>query len=239
MRYTGIRGNWGANARHSGCRVCANQCAKTRNYLWVVKGNLSQKLPVLRGTRHARFRIVTAEGENVGIELNQLLARYYRNRSVRKRMSEFLGAPGPGAPAAIYIVGNDGFSDFSSPSPPSQLTALLRKGWDVERSLWDRGVLIADLDLEYANFDSELAPYLEPQRIFSLQQPVLDATLGVLACYGIVPLVLISGRGFHLVWSIARDCDAFRRLATLGSLTSGLAAQIPEAPVSGRPERRI
>jgi hypothetical protein len=73
--------------------------------------------------------------------------------------------------------------------------------------------LIADIDLEYHNFDNPAAPWLDPQRAFDLQQPVLDATLRILHQSGVAPLTLVSGRGFHLVWAVSRNSTALRRLS--------------------------
>ena len=95
------------------------------------------------------------------------------------------------------------------------------------RSLWDRS-LIARVDLEYHNFDNPAAPWLEPERAFRLQRPVLDATLQVLRESGILPLTVVSGRGFHLVWAVQRGSNAFRRLEGLGHVPASLQARYTE-----------
>jgi hypothetical protein len=87
----------------------------------------------------------------MGGEINELLRRYYRSRSIRKRMGEFLGRHDGGNPTAAYIVANDGYSAFGLPASPRFLPRYLDNGLDVARSLWDRESLIADLDLDYEN----------------------------------------------------------------------------------------
>ncbi len=161
-----------------------------------------------------------------------MLRRYYRNTSVRRRMHEFLGATRTKPATTVYIVGNNGWSGYLGPSPPSYLWRYLESRMDVERSLWDRASLIFDFDLEYHNFDSPAAAWLDPNRAFSLQLPFVNAALDVLDEAGIEPLILISGRGFHLLWSIAQSSPAFHSLAALGQVPPTLEAQYahPVAP---------
>ena len=158
-----------------------------------------------------------------------MLRRYYRNRSVRKRMYEFLGGSTPDKATAAYIVGTDGCSDYSEPSPPSCLQEYLGAGLEIERSLWDRESLIVDVDLEYVNFDCPAAAWLDPERAFGLQAPVLDATLQILGQAGLAPLILVSGRGFHLVWAVTRGSTTFRRLARLGRVPPSLEARYAQS----------
>jgi len=155
-------------------------------------------------------------------ELAETLRRFYGNNTIRRRMGEFLGS-------AAYIAGTDGYSDHGAPLSPACLQELLDSGLEVDRSLWDEESLIADIDLEYHNFDDPTAPWLDPERAFRLQQPVLDATLRILGEHGIAPLTLVSGRGFHLVWAIRRASHAFRRLAELGSVPPTLEARYAAA----------
>jgi len=149
---------------------------------------------------------------------NQELQNYYQSQTVRDRILEFLGS-------AVYVAGNDGTSELADLAPPSHLSEYLESGLEVDRSMWDRDSLIVHLDLEYHNFDKPAAAWLDPERGFRLQQSVLDAALQVLGKSGIVPLTLVSGRGFHLVWAVRRDSNAFHRLAELGHVPQSLQAR--------------
>jgi len=140
-------------------------------------------------------------------------------------MIEFLGRPALCDATAVYLTSNNGYSDFSAPVSPPCLLECLKNGWDVERSLWDKESLIADLDLDYENFDSAAAVYLDPGRVFALMEPVVSTTVQFLNHTGIEPLELISGRGFHLVWRVPRNSEAFRQLAALGQVPPSLAAK--------------
>lgn len=162
-------------------------------------------------------------------ELSDLLRECYQNRTVRERMWEFLGGVDPQKATAVYVVGNDGFSDFGQPTSPACLPECLEDGLEIDRSLWDQDSLIADIDLEYNNFDYPAAPWLNPERSFELQQPVLDATLRILHQSNVAPLTLVSGRGFHLVWAVSRNSAAFRRLVGLGRVPPSLEARYAQS----------
>ncbi|MGD1097531.1 MAG: hypothetical protein ABSB35_36790 [Bryobacteraceae bacterium] len=151
-------------------------------------------------------------------DLSDLLRRYYRNQTIHQRILDFLQG-------AEYIVGNDGFSDLGESSTISCLPQFLESGLELDRSLWDHQALIADIDLEYHNFDYPAAAWLDPDKAFKLQQPVLDAALHILGESGVAPMTLVSGRGFHLVWAVSRKSRAFRRLAGLGRVPSSLEAR--------------
>jgi hypothetical protein len=162
-------------------------------------------------------------------ELTRLIRRYYEDPGVRKRMYEFLGGADLRDATAIYITGTDGYSDYHLQSSPADVAEYLEGALEVDRSLWDAESLIADIDLEYHNFDYPAAPWLEPERAFQLQQPVLEATLETLGKAGIAPLTLVSGRGFHLLWAVRRNSKAFGRLIGLGQVPSSLGAKYAQA----------
>jgi len=162
-------------------------------------------------------------------ELSGLLRQYYKDSGVRKRMYEFLGGGDVKHATALYIAGTDGYSDYHVPSPPTDLIEYLEGALEVDRSLWDTQSLIADIDLEYHNFDYPAAPWRDPARAFQLQQPVLEATLQILGRAGIAPLTLVSGRGFHLVWAIRRNSKAFGRLVRLGHVPPSLMARYAQS----------
>lgn len=157
--------------------------------------------------------------------MKELLGRYYRNGDVRRRMTEFLGGRTLRSATAAYITANDGYSDFGEYAPATSLPAFLEEGLDIERSLWDSEALIVDIDLDYEHFDQPVVAYQEPERIFALHQPLLAAISQVLASAGVHPLVLVSGRGLHLVWKVSRSSEAFRRLAQLGRVPLDLSRE--------------
>jgi hypothetical protein len=143
--------------------------------------------------------------------------QYYGDTNVRARILEFIGAATGGESSCEFLTGSDESSSppFKSYSPQS-LNLLLECGFEVCRSLWDRTGLIADFDIEYVNFDNLAKAFVEPERVFAIQWPVVEAIEQLLRDYGIKPLHVLSGRGHHFVWRIERSSDEFKKLSALG-----------------------
>ena len=149
---------------------------------------------------------------------------HYADWAVRARVTEFLGGKATGSnPTAVYFVTTDEDTHLrSGPRPFDELSASLRQNLEIFRSLWDRESLLADLDIEYVNFDIPNLPYTKLERTFVLQEPLKREIQKALLGYGIAPLHLLSGSGHHFVWRIRRDSDCFARLAHLGCMPSSL-----------------
>ncbi|MFY9824029.1 MAG: hypothetical protein WAM82_21805 [Thermoanaerobaculia bacterium] len=143
---------------------------------------------------------------------------------VMTRRAEFLGGNSLEDATCVFLVAN-GISpeEEMPPFPPRELAQAV-PGWEIFRSLWDRNSLVVDLDVEYVNFDFPAEPYLDPERIFTLQQPVEAGIEEFLGKFGIFPLHLMSGRGHHFLWRVRRDSPAFTALGKLGRVPPGLAA---------------
>ena len=163
--------------------------------------------------------------------MNRPAAQYYRSAAVRARIREFLGQDSLGKPTCRYLVeGETTAFHLNEHLPISALDSLLDQGAEIARSLWDASALIADFDIEYVNFDRPDEAFLNPERTFALQVPVRQTIENLLAGYGIAPLHLLSGRGHHFVWQIARESPAFFYLAKLGHESPTLWKTIAEQP---------
>jgi hypothetical protein len=148
--------------------------------------------------------------------LGSELATYYRLPAVRARISEFLGATGGGEPAARFVTTAPAALYEPLPaSPQAALWVAVDRVLELARSLWDRGGLLAHLDLEHVHFDRPGESFTQPERAFALQRPVAEAIERVLGAAGIEPLHVLTGRGHHWAWRIARDSPAFWALAAL------------------------
>lgn len=148
---------------------------------------------------------------------------YYAHASVRARIGEFLGeATHDGRPAVYLAAGTERDSRHREALPVEELTSWMDRGAELNRSLWDRTSLLCHLDLEYVNFDDPAYPFTSEVRVFDLQQPVLAAAEALLGEYGIQPLKLMTGRGYHLVWRIDQHGKAFTELAALGHVSPSL-----------------
>jgi hypothetical protein len=142
---------------------------------------------------------------------------HYRDTNVRARILEFLGATKNGGLSCEFLTGSD---DRASPPfdaySPRALNSLLDGGLEICRSLWDRDALIADFDIEYVNFDNPAEAFTEPERVFTIQQPVSETIERILREYGIAALRVLSGRGHHFLWRIEQNSAVFRKLSQIG-----------------------
>jgi hypothetical protein len=144
-------------------------------------------------------------------------------------MREFIGEPNTGG---VYLAQCDEpFGTQPSLCPLEDLEQFLQQGVEISRSLWDASGIIAHLDIEYVNFDFPAEPYLDPLRIFALQQPVVLAIERLLVGWGIMPLHCLSGRGHHFVWRVGRRSQPFCRLAELGFQPAHLSEYYKRHPL--------
>lgn len=147
------------------------------------------------------------------------LNEYYFDRHVRNRLIEFLGGDSIDDVTTVFITANGhSFPYWYDPKPVSELWQYFERGTELARSLWDRTSLIAHLDIEYVNFDRPELAYIEYERAFAIQRPVIQTIEEVLLEFGITPLHLLSGRGHHLIWRIDLRSSAADRLAQIGHI---------------------
>lgn len=145
----------------------------------------------------------------------------YRDPAVKARIFDYLGGDDSREPTAYCLARCDGRLPTEIERIPidSWESALTTPG-DLARSLSDRKSLIVHLDVEYVNFDSPEEAYVDPWRIFRLQEPVVTIIEEELSRVGIRPLHLLTGQGHHFVWQVPLDSDSCHRLATEVHLNS-------------------
>ncbi len=149
--------------------------------------------------------------------------RTYADDAVRRRIEEFFGGELPEHATAVYLAtGTEQESLHRQRRPLEEWASWLNQGAEMNRSLWDRESLIAHLDIEYVNFDFPARAYVEEERTFEIQRPVVSAAESVLAAVGVVPLHLLTGRGHHFVWRVSHDSRAFAQLRDLGRMSASL-----------------
>ncbi len=145
------------------------------------------------------------------------VTNHYTDAYVRARIEDFLGLDSVGHFTCHHLVTGDEIEPhLHQPQSLDQLYEFFEADAEIFRSLWDRTSVIADLDIEYVNFDRPLNAFLEPKSVFGLQGPVEKVILDLLSGYGIEPLHLLSGRGHHFVWQISQRSRAFQRLTEIG-----------------------
>lgn len=166
---------------------------------------------------------VTAERSES--EASRRLAGLYARPEIRARILEFLGAGR--APTCLFL--DEPLPDGSwRRIPLDELWPALAAGRELSRSLADSRSLVVHLDMEYLDFDAPQRGYLDPERCFAAQRPIVAALRDELAALGVEPLHLMTGRGHHFLWRIAADSDVVGALAELG-------APVPTAPGAARP----
>jgi hypothetical protein len=142
--------------------------------------------------------------------------QYYRDRNVRDRIREFIGAVDGSEPSCEFLTASGADALSFKLHSSEALDSLLSGGYEICRSLWDHKALIADFDIEYVNFDNATEAFLEPERVFAVQQPVEEIIEKLLREYGIHALHDLSGRGHHFVWRIDQDSLEFETLSEIG-----------------------
>jgi sugar phosphate isomerase/epimerase len=154
----------------------------------------------------------------------------YANPVVRQRLVEFLGGDTLPQATAVYLTQSDGCQfDPRLLRSPEELYHFLSSDRDIARSLADTASLLFHLDVEYVNFDSPAEAFLNPARIFELQEPAVHVIEGLLVEWGIKPLHMITGQGHHFVWRIRRGT----------ALANSIAALCPAPELLAECEQRV
>ncbi|MBD3322541.1 MAG: hypothetical protein GF350_15675 [Chitinivibrionales bacterium] len=167
-------------------------------------------------------------------EHSQRIEHYYRNRHVRNRILEFLGCDRNSEATCMYVSHyTDSGKYLPRAEPVSSVNSIQDYRSGMFRSLWDRRSLVADLDIEYVNFDFPAEAYLDPHRSFDIQGTVRAALNRTLEGFGIEPLRILTGRGYHYLWSISRSSGAFSQLAWLGRKCGSLHEYYRAHPCCG------
>lgn len=177
-----------------------------------------------------------------------MLSTYYGSPEVRSRIAEYCGGT-PEAPEAFSSWNLAGYggrlalheSDGAPVSLPNrEFGALLEQGADLCRSLADRKGTLLQLDVDYTNPRDRAEPYRDASACFARVEPVYEAILEVFARHGILPLSVMTGRGYHFTLRAPRGSLFHSDLIDIGSPPASLHARYvslgipPKAPEMGR-----
>ncbi len=160
-------------------------------------------------------------------------AEYYRDPEVQERIAEYCGgsAREPELCTAEYIVGyGEALMGIPAPEPyvstPTKgFHSILEKGLDFFRSLWDRTHVLGVLDIEYFNLDYPGEVYYDQEVTFRKIEPVYQAILAIFREYGIDPLTIMTGQGYHYSFQVQSGTKAALMLEDVGVLTDSLVAK--------------
>ena len=103
--------------------------------------------------------------------------------------------------------------------------AIIDRGVDVFRSLWDRESMLAILDLDYQNADFPDEALFEPEDVFDRMEPLFQIVSRELASLGISHIAVMTGQGYHFVWRIDDSKAASTKLKNLGRILPTLEAK--------------
>jgi hypothetical protein len=157
-------------------------------------------------------------------------AEFYRDPEVQERIAEYCGgtAREPGLCTAEYIVGyGESLQGIPAPepyvsTPPKGFYSILEKGLDIFRSIWDKSHILGVLDVEYLNLDYPGEVYYDQVETFRKIEPVYESILGVFRSYGIEPLTIMTGQGYHFSFQVQSGTRAALMLEDVGSLTDSI-----------------
>lgn len=179
-----------------------------------------------------REEIAMVPGASTLQRLSVTAADYYRHATVRERIRQYCGGgPRPLTCQLLTALRPDQQLprwETAPSSPPTALDDLFTAGADIARSLWDTQSLLFHLDLDYHNIDAPSEPFTHPIEVFTKLEPVYRACRRVLARFGIAPLVLMTGRGYHFTGRIPLDDVLIDRLAVVPPRTPAWHATFAE-----------
>lgn len=171
---------------------------------------------------------------------------YYRDPEVQERIAEYCGgsAQEPELWTAEYLVGY-GEALIGTPAlepyvstPKTGFHNVLESGLDIFRSLWDRVHTLGVLDVEYFNMDDPGQVYVNQVGVFKKLELVYQPILDVYSHYGIQPMVLMTGRGYHFAFQIQSGTKTDLMLESLGHLIDSLEGKY-QATTSGKRHRAV
>lgn len=155
---------------------------------------------------------------------------YYRDTDVRERIAEYCGgsAQEPELCSAEYLVGY-GEALLGAPAagpyistPRNGFSAILGKGLDIFRSLWDKIHTLSVLDVVYYNLDYPGEAYVNQAGVFKKLEPVYRSARDVYARYGIQPTAMLTGQGYHFSFQIQSGTKTDLMLESIGKLIDSL-----------------
>ncbi|MFH1259678.1 MAG: hypothetical protein ABII74_07720 [Elusimicrobiota bacterium] len=156
---------------------------------------------------------------------------YYAQKIIQTRIAEYCGgwAESPEAFTTEFLAAaGEGLADKKSNgifliSTKDKFPWILENGLDIFRSHWDRENTLSVLDLEYFNLDFPGEAYFQPEKTFRKLEPVYEAALDVFYRFGIMPLVIMTGQGYHFPSRIRRGSKTEKRIEEIGKVAKSLA----------------
>lgn len=164
------------------------------------------------------------------------LNQYYRDENILQKHIEYIGS-------ADYIVGygkslKDNFTKpFSSfEADFGSLEFILNNNLDLFRSVMDRDYSFIFFDIEKYSINNPTKFCLDQVHTYHSLENLNNLVLDLFSSYGIDPLTLASGQGYHYVIGVDKNSLTNHALMDLGS--SSLRSDMKFHCSAGRNEKR-
>lgn len=162
-------------------------------------------------------------------------SEFYREPAVRRRIQEYCGwenhsETGKSARevpiSSEYLVGyGEALTHREEPFlsvSKRRLGWILDSGLDIFRSVWDSESTLGILDIEYFNLRYPAEVHYKSREVFEKIEPVYATILKVFARFNLIPLVVMTGQGYHFSFRVNRKSATHKKLESLGRVIDSL-----------------
>ncbi len=159
---------------------------------------------------------------------------FYKNPLIRHRLAQYCGGNSdvPDTFTAVYLVGvsekmvREGISEeYFYSTDRKSFNWLLEKEVDLFRSVWDAENILGILDVEYFNLVHPADAYWKQERTYNSIEPVYQKLLALFQDFGINPLCIMTGQGYHFSFRVTSSSPVKKQLESLGKLESSLVGK--------------
>jgi hypothetical protein len=203
---------------------------------------------------------------------------YYRDINVIRRILEYCGVPEETAsdfkleenPGRLddsqklreitklmtveYISGYgknllETFGKKASSRYNEHLGELLDRDLNLFRSLWDREKVTFLLDIEYVSHKYPGEVYLNPSKIYGKMEPLYRCLWDLFSEYGIKPMTIVTGQGYHFVfdinsynpskWGIKTVTEVAKKLVDIGHVEETIKGKYQHLPWHTKRKRKV
>lgn len=171
---------------------------------------------------------------------------FYKNPIIRHRLAQYCGGTSddPDTFTTAYLVGvsermvKEKISEeYFYSTDKKSFNWLLEKEVDLFRSVWDTENILGILDIEYFNLVHPGEAYWNAERTFNSIEPVYQKLLAIFQDFGINPLCIMTGQGYHFSFRVPIPSPQKKQLEELGDIEDSLKGKYNS--VHGRRKNKV